>query len=147
MPNITINSSKEVFSQIKTLLINARNHVVQSVNTTMVYTYFEIGRIIVENEQGGKERAEYNKQTLKKLSKQLTAEFGKGFSLRNLEYMRRFYIIYQKTQTVSALLPKMQLSSAKSRKSSAMSRISRKGQTPSAISHKFTLSWSHYVLF
>ena len=92
----------------------------------MVYTYFEIDKIIIENEQGGKERAEYNKQTLKKLSKQLTSEFGKGFSLRNLEYMRRFYVAYQKTQTPSA--------------------FSQKSQTLSGISHKFTLSWSHYVL-
>ena len=101
MTNITINSSKEVFSQIKTLLINARNHVVQSVNTTMVYTYFEIGRIIVENEQGGKERAEYNKQTLKRLSEQLIAEFGKGFSVTNLKQMRTFFLAYQKGQTLS----------------------------------------------
>ena len=147
MSNIKIISSKEVFSQIKSLLINARNSVVQAVNTTMVHTYFEIGRIIIENEQDGKERAEYNKQTLKKLSKQLTAEFGKGFSVQNLEYMRRFYATYQKSQRVSGILQKTQLPFDKSRKSSTLSRISRKGQTLSATSNKFTLSWSHYVLY
>ena len=68
----------------------------------MVYTYFEIGRMIVEEEQNGKERAEYGKQILKELSKRLNAEFGKGFSQRNLEQMRQFYLIYSKTQTLSA---------------------------------------------
>jgi predicted nuclease of restriction endonuclease-like (RecB) superfamily len=68
----------------------------------MVYTYFEIGRMIVEEEQNGKERAEYGKQILKELSKRLNAEFGKGFSQRNLEQMRQFYLTYSKTQTLSA---------------------------------------------
>lgn len=68
----------------------------------MVYTYFEIGRMIVEEEQNGKERAEYGKQLLKGLSDKLKTEFGKGFSQRNLEQMRQFYLIYSKTQTPSA---------------------------------------------
>ncbi|MCT4604103.1 MAG: PDDEXK nuclease domain-containing protein [Marinifilum sp.] len=81
---------------------DARRSVVQTVNKAMVYTYFEIGRMIVEEEQNGKERAEYGKQILKELSKRLNAEFGKGFSQRNLEQMRQFYLIYSKTQTLSA---------------------------------------------
>lgn len=68
----------------------------------MVYTYFEIGRMIVEEEQNGNERAEYGKQILKELSKRLNTEFEKGFSQRNLEQMRQFYLTYSKTQTPSA---------------------------------------------
>ena len=67
----------------------------------MVKTYFEIGRLIVEDEQKGFERAEYGKETLKNLSVKLTKEFGKGFSATNLEQMRKFYKVYGISQTVS----------------------------------------------
>jgi len=76
-------------NQIKDLLLSARRQVVRQVNQTMVYTYFEIGRIIVEEEQRGKERAGYGKNLLKDLSKELTKEFGRGFSVDNLERMRK----------------------------------------------------------
>lgn len=68
----------------------------------MVHTYFEIGKIIVEYEQGGKEKAEYGKAILKDISFKLTGEFCRGFSVRNLEYMRKFYLCYSKSQTLSA---------------------------------------------
>ncbi len=90
------------YNRIAKLLIEARSSVVQTINKTMVQTYFEIGRMIVDEEQGGKIRAEYGKQVLTELSQKLTNEFGKGFSRRNLEQMRQFYLIYSKTQTVSA---------------------------------------------
>jgi DUF1016 N-terminal domain len=67
----------------------------------MVHTYYEIGRMIVEDEQQGKERAEYGKQVLKELSNRLTAEFGKGFSADNLENMRRFFLAYSISETTS----------------------------------------------
>lgn len=70
----------------------------------MVYTYFEIGRMIVEEEQNGKERAEYGKHLLEELSKRLKSEFGKGFSVDNLENMRKFYIAYSISETVSRKL-------------------------------------------
>ena len=94
--------SKNLLHDIKTLLQNARNQVVRTVNTTMVHTYFEIGRLIVEHEQGGQEKTEYGEGTLKQLSDELTQEFGKGFSLRNIEAIRKFYLTYRKTQTPSA---------------------------------------------
>jgi predicted nuclease of restriction endonuclease-like (RecB) superfamily len=94
--------SDTFYDRIAKLLIKARNSVVQTVNKTMVRTYFEIGRMIVEEEQDGNIRAEYGKQVLIELSKKLTEEFGKGFSRRNLEQMRQFYHTYSKTQTVSA---------------------------------------------
>lgn len=67
----------------------------------MVHTYFEIGRMIVEEEQNGYERAEYGALILKKVSKELTEKFGKGFSLTNLKQMRQFYLVYSKGQTPS----------------------------------------------
>ena len=94
--------NKNFYTKIAQLLQDARKSVVQTVNKTMVYTYFEIGRMIVEEEQKGKERAEYGKQLLKDLSKRLTTEFGKGFSVTNLQQMKNFYLIYGKQQTLSA---------------------------------------------
>ena len=96
--------NKVLFQQVVELLQNARQQVLRTVNSTMTFTYFEIGRIIVEEEQNGKERAEYGKQVLKGLSEQLTNEFGKGFSLRNLEQIRQFYLIYSKSETLLRIL-------------------------------------------
>ena len=93
--------AKDLFQDIKTLLHNARSQVIRAVNTTMVQTYFEIGRLIVEHEQQGKEKAVYGKESLKALSHNLIEEFGKGFSVDNLENMRKFYLTYGKSETVS----------------------------------------------
>lgn len=68
----------------------------------MVCTYFEIGKMIVENEHSGEDRADYGKQLILNLSKVLTTEFGAGFSATNLRQMRKFYLIYEKQQTLSA---------------------------------------------
>lgn len=96
--------SQELLLNISALLDNARKKVVSTVNQTMVITYFEIGRMIVEDEQKGKNRAEYGKAILKDLSLHLTERFGKGFSETNLRQMRNFYDLYsqQIQQTVSA---------------------------------------------
>lgn len=95
----TEEASKELYTAIFELLETARIKMVNYTNTAMVKTYFEIGRLIVEYEQQGRQRAEYGKETLKKLSEKLTSQFGRGFSKRNLEQMRAFYSIYGKTQT------------------------------------------------
>ncbi|MCX6224439.1 MAG: DUF1016 N-terminal domain-containing protein [Bacteroidia bacterium] len=76
------------------MLQAAKQNIARAVNQTMVYTYFEIGRLIVEDEQQGKERAAYGKQILKDLSMRLTTEFGKGFSVENLDRMRFFFKTY-----------------------------------------------------
>lgn len=89
------------FSQIVDLLQSARNNVVRTINQTMVTTYFEVGKMIVEEEQNGKERADYGKYLLQELSKTLSREFGKGFSMTNLKQMRQFYLVYSISQTVS----------------------------------------------
>jgi predicted nuclease of restriction endonuclease-like (RecB) superfamily len=96
--NLTNNN---FYKEIKELLYSAKNKVYQTINTTMTQTYFQIGKRIVEEEQGGETRAEYGKSLLKLLSVQLNNEFGKGFSVDNLENMRRFYIAFQKSETVS----------------------------------------------
>ncbi len=96
-----VTERSNLYSKIAGLLQAAKQNVVRAVNQTMVYTYFEIGRMIVEEEQQGKERAEYGKQVLKELSKQLTHEFGKGFSADNLENMRRFFLAYSISETTS----------------------------------------------
>ncbi|WP_373709125.1 DUF1016 N-terminal domain-containing protein [Kaistella sp.] len=96
----------QLLKNISALLENARKKVVVAVNQTMVLTYFEIGRMIVEDEQGGENRAEYGKNLLKDLSVHLTEKFGKGFSETNLRQMRNFHIFYseQIQQTPSAVL-------------------------------------------
>ena len=131
MTKLERNINLDFYNKIAELLRNARKTVIQTVNKTMVYTYFEIGRTIVEEEQKGKVRAEYGKRLIQELSQKLSRDFGKGFSIRNLEQMRKFYLIYgtqieneqiEKTQTMSAGLVKSE------------------NKLP-----KFNLSWSHYL--
>ena len=99
---LTPNSS--IILEIRELLENARKNVAQQVNTQLLTTYWNIGRIIVEYEQQNQLRADYGKQTLRELSRELTQEFGKGFSRSNLQNMRAFYLAYEKCQTVSGKL-------------------------------------------
>ena len=94
----------DMINEIKEVLQSARQNVAQQVNTELLTTYWNIGRIIVEHEQQSRERAEYGQQTLKELSRVLTKEFGKGFSRSNLQNMRAFYLTYQKCQTPSGKL-------------------------------------------
>lgn len=112
------------YKQAIDLLHSARQQVVRQVNLAMVHTYFEIGRMIVEEEQEGKDRAEYGKQILSGLSKALTNEFGKGFSTTNIQQMRSFYLAYQNQQTLSA---------------------NSKSEIQQTASAEFKLSWSHYL--
>lgn len=94
-------SDNSLYNKISSILEESRKFVATTVNTAMVQTYFEIGRLIVEEEQHGNIRAEYGKETLKNLSIKLTTNYGKGFSVTNLKQMRDFYLTYQIRQTVS----------------------------------------------
>jgi predicted GNAT family N-acyltransferase len=118
--------NKILFQQVVELLQNARLQVLRTVNQTMTITYFEIGRMIIEEEQNGKDRAEYGKQILKGLSQQLTNEFGKGFSVENLDRMRKFYQTYSISSTLSTIfnIQKAQAVTAELRNSKAQSLIS-----------------------
>ncbi len=133
--------NNNLYKKIADLLSAAKQNVVRTVNQTMVNTYYEIGRMIVEDEQQGKERAEYGKQVLKELSKRLSADFGKGFSERNLEQMRLFYLTYPISQTTSA-----KLGSGENNNSIIQPMPSAKLQNIYEMSsRKFILSWSHYL--
>jgi predicted GNAT family N-acyltransferase len=92
----TTKRNSALYVSICALLIQAKSQMVRNVNSTMVLTYYEIGRIIVEDEQMGNYRAEYSKKVLDQVSEQLTKEFGKGYSMTNLEYIRKFYSVYSK---------------------------------------------------
>jgi predicted nuclease of restriction endonuclease-like (RecB) superfamily len=138
---------KETYStliiDLASLIEQGRTAAVRYVNTALVTTYWLIGRRIVEYEQKGKERAEYGEALMERISKDLSTQFGKGFSERNLELMRKLYLSYPISQTVSA----KSLSAEKTQTLSAELSIS---QTVSGVSetlvHKFPLSWSHYCL-
>ena len=91
-------------SEIRDIMNSARHNVATQVNKELIVAYWNIGRVIVEHEQDNNKRAEYGKNTLKLLSRSLSKEFGKGFSISNLQYMRRFYQTYQIQQTVSVKL-------------------------------------------
>ena len=93
-----------VISEIKGILDTARQNVARTVNNELLLAYWKIGEIIVRYEQNDNVRAAYGEQTLKQLSKQLTAEFGKGFSRSNLQNMRQFYLNYQNCQSVTGKL-------------------------------------------
>ncbi len=92
------------YQNIKTLLSDARNKTYRAINFVMVETYWNIGKMIVEEEQKGNERAEYGKYLITDLSKKLTDDFGKGFDTRNLWFMRQFYITYPIMNSLSSQL-------------------------------------------
>ena len=115
-------SLTKLSEKISILLNESRKRVIQTVNHSMVLTYFEIGKMIVEEEQNGKERADYGSQLLSGLSGSLTQEFGKGFSITNLQQMRQFYFVYSKQQTLSVNSEKDLIQTL-----------------------DFKLSWSHYL--
>lgn len=119
--------NKNFLQDISELLDSARKQAKTAVNLSMVYAYYEIGRRIYEEEQQGKERADYGKYLLKELSEYLLKRFGKGFSVTNLKQMRKFYLTYvddQIGQTVSDQFKNLPTVSS---------------------GRKFFLSWSHYL--
>lgn len=122
------NRRPSLFARVVALIEEARQKVASVANLAQVYTNYEIGRQIVEEEQGGKRRADYGKQVLIDLSSRLSSRFGRGFSVDNLQNMRSFYLAY------SAI----EIYETPSSKSS--------GENYETLSRKFTLSWSHYVL-
>lgn len=85
-------------------MLEAKKNVANIVNVELLNAYWHVGKIIVENEQGSEERAQYGKSLLSELSKELIEEFGRGFSVSNLQFMRRFYQEYPIQQTLSVKL-------------------------------------------
>jgi predicted nuclease of restriction endonuclease-like (RecB) superfamily len=94
--NQTLSNSSHLFVEIREVLVAARRTVYKAVNFAMVTAYWNVGRLIVEDEQKGHIRAEYGKAILADLSKRLTDEFGKGFDERELRRIRQFYLVFPK---------------------------------------------------
>ena len=131
---IAQHTNEDLAVRIGKLIDEARKQTLTVVNTTMVYTYYEIGRMIVEDEQNGKRRADYGKQVLKNVAKQLSAKYGKGFSYSNLKQMRQFFLTYSNN---AIELDTQCLSNSKN-------NDGKKDRQCLSFS-KPTLSWSHYL--
>ncbi|MCU0664891.1 MAG: PDDEXK nuclease domain-containing protein [Myxococcota bacterium] len=133
----------DLLSSVVDLLEQARSTTARAVNAVMTATYWEIGRRIVVHEQGGQKRAGYGEGLLKRLAVDLSERLGRGFSERNLEQMRRFYLLWQISQTTSAELSDAAISQT------ASAELSDGGTAPPAATRlelpRFTLPWSHYV--
>ena len=119
--------NQSFLENVSDVLAQARKNAKTAVNLAMVYAYYEIGRMIVEEEQHGQNRAAYGKQILQELSKYLNETYGKGFSTTNLRQMRNFYVVYSQDQIQQTL-------SAEFENLPAVST-----------GRKFYLSWSHYL--
>lgn len=132
-----LNPENNFFQEVITIVKSSQQQLLRTVNQTLVTTYYEIGRKIVEEEQNSNQRAEYGKYLIQSLSNKLTQEFGKGFSIRNLEQMRRFYQVFTIPQTLSAEL--------ENSKSESLSRIFDIKQKTQTLTSQFKLSWSHYI--
>jgi len=105
--------TETIYNEIKTFLENARTQAYKAINSAMVLRLLEIGRLIVEQEQNGEAKSKYGQALIKELSKRLTHDFGKGFTVTNLKYMRQFYLTFPISHAVrdqsdmSALRPEL----------------------------------------
>lgn len=160
---VDTTTTTHLLNQAVQLVHAARQFVVRQTNSVMVFTYFHIGKLIVESEQAGKSKAEYGKATITALSKKLTNEFGNGFSATNIEQMRSFYKVFSDKQVPDPIpqtaseefnkpkkagfeslkTPKEQISQTLSEDSQHLisETLSRK-----SFANIFPLSWSHYVI-
>ena len=137
--NVNIDA---LFERISALIEESRKRVATAVNIAEVYTKYEIGRHIVEDEQEGKARAAYGKQVLPILSQKLTDKFGSGWSLETLKSARKFYSVYAPQAIRSTALTKSDKETGKTNLVNSVDQI----QIASAEPHKFVLSWSHYLV-
>ena len=141
----------DIHSAIVQLLEDARRAAARSVNALMTASYWEIGRRIVEAEQGGQERAEYGEQIIKRLAEDLTTRFGRGFSRQNLWQMRAFYLawpleqIAQTASDASLTPPKVQTLSGESHSPQIIQTLSAQSPDLATLSSHFPLPWSAYV--
>jgi predicted nuclease of restriction endonuclease-like (RecB) superfamily len=142
-------SGKDWMKQAVSLIQSARQQAVRQTNSLMVFTYFHLGSLIVEQEQRGKAKAKYGDQLIQQLSEVLCREFGDGFSPRNLASIRLFYLTFRDKydasilQTLSAKSLEQQISQTASAKFSQSEKSEMPSQMPFA--ERFPLSWSHYV--
>ncbi len=144
---ISPKSYSNLFDRIANILVETRTKAVREINKAQVLAYWEIGKEIVDFEQKGKARAEYGQRLLIKLSEDLTQKFGKGFSVDNLQLMRKFRMTFpgkQIYETVSRKFQKRQTLSDESVQgqkfqtfSGKYKTLSRKSSIPQTLSAKF----------
>lgn len=139
--------TKNFINDIRRLITSARTTIIRGIDLVQVHTNFEIGKRIIQEEQKGKNRATYGEEVVKALARDLVQEFEKGFSERNLAYMRAFYLQYRDRmpilQSVTAKLntkKKLQSTIAKFSPEEASHLIIGQSKYP------FSLSWTHYIL-
>ena len=104
MNNNELVPYEDIYSEIKETLLLSRSQAYSAVNFAMVQAYWQIGRIIIEHEQNGNARADYGKAVLQELSSRLTKDFGKGFSVRTLQQMKKFYVMFPNTNALRSQL-------------------------------------------
>jgi hypothetical protein len=130
-----------ILSEIVDLLESARRASSRTINAIMTATYWEVGRRIVEMEQGGRKKADYGERLVEQLSKDLAQKFGRGFGRRNLFQIRAFYLTYSDiVQTASA-----QLSGSSAKQDSYEISQPLSAEPVFSLAQQFPLSWSHYV--
>lgn len=131
--------AEQLANRIEALVVEARKKITSTVNVAMVYTNYEIGRYIVEDEQGGKIRAEYGKGVLNAVSARLTARLGKGWSVENLTAMRKFYVLYSKTVTSGYEIQETEIQTTDL-------EIQDENRNHRLRNHQFILPWTHYLI-
>lgn len=124
-----VNNNDNLYQRIAALIEESRQRVKTTINTAMVYTYYNVGRYIVEEEQQGKHRAEYGKAQLKELSNRLTERFGEGWSVETLKKCRFFFQTYCNKQIGSTVQTQL-----------------KKVNSVDPFQPVFVLSWSHYLI-
>ena len=142
-----INST--LYKNISSVINTARNIAYKTINFAMVQAYWNIGRLIVEEEQSGKERSNYGDFLIKTLSEKLTSEYGKGFTITNLKYMRQFYLSFPIGHSLSDQSLSLQKSHSLSdnselKKTEIMNKLSYQFIINDSISKE--LNWTHYRL-
>ena len=136
-------STEPLYSEVRAVLEAARSHAYRAVNSAMVQAYWNVGRLIVEHEQGGRRRAAYGVALIENLSGRLTAEFGRGFDVRNLRHMRQFYLAFP-SQPIDDRPVRTQTRNAPR----AESRVPAKRNAVRSVSPTLPseLSWTHFRL-
>ncbi|MCI6069092.1 MAG: PDDEXK nuclease domain-containing protein [Bacteroidales bacterium] len=151
MANEVVNietRATQLADKIENLVIEARKKVTSVANTAQVYTYYEVGRYIIEDEQGGKVRAEYGKGVLKRVSERLTERLGKGWSEENLRLMRKFYTLYSNVRSSTNKIQASGLEIQSQKKQASGLEISKPTDNDKQwpLNRRFTLPWSHYLI-
>ncbi len=139
---LELSTDTSLYERIAEVIEDARRKVSKAANLAMVYCYYNIGRMIVEDEQQGKLRADYGKKILQSLSKRLTERFGKGFSYPSLKRYRQFFLAYSPIPSIGSTTVSQLKSNTKVEISSTV--LSQSNSQPDALPI-FTLSWSHYL--